>query len=59
MLVRWLERFAYAFERLFHHFHNFQKTTENFFILELLITVLITARAFEAVCLIGALQISV
>ena len=34
-----LERFAYAFEKPFHHFHNFQKTAENFFILEILITV--------------------
>ena len=54
-----LKRFAYAFERPFHHFHNFQKTAENFFILEILITVWITARAFEAICLIGAPQISV
>ena len=34
-----LERCAYAFERPFHHFHNFQKTAENFFILKVLITV--------------------
>ena len=53
------KRFAYAFERLFHHFHNFQKTAENFFILEILITVWITAHAFEAICLIGVQQISV
>ena len=44
-----LERFAYAFERLIHHLHNFQKTAENLFILEILITVWITARAFEAI----------
>ena len=33
--------------------------TENFFILEILITVWITSHAFEAICLIGTLQISV
>ena len=48
-----LERFAHAFERPFHHFHNFQKTAENFFILKVLITVWITARVFEAICLIA------